>query len=251
MMSVSGISQYYLESNFWPHLYSKAYKHKTPPYLPFASIEHNIQSRINNEISQSWIDQSLITMDKRTDQASLRQRLANLDLQRISPPAPVMSSAASFYLSDVLDTIYHQFDKVWLMTHQFDWQKKYQKGLAEQQEITSLEQQIHNGSISDIHAWEYILLVKKYISEHDQINLFKKLLTINTHDARIRFDIGRTLLNHLDPEGVQALEQSTHLDSAYTINAFQLITKFYVATGNTKLAQAYRRKSLAYQVEAA
>lgn len=249
MIIVSGISQHYLESNFWPHLHSKAYKHKTPPYLPYASIEHNIQSRLDNELSQSWIDQSLAVKQQRTAEPSLRQRLANLHIRRITLPAPVMSSAAHILLGETLNTIYQQFDKVWLMTHQFDWSKKYQQGLNEQKELEALHQQVLDKSIADQNAWEYILLVKKYIDDQEHVKLFIELLSINTQDARIKFDIGRTLLTHLNPEGITALETAISQDPAYTVHAYQLITKYYVAIDDNKLAQQYRRKSLAYQVE--
>jgi len=251
MISISGISQYYLENHYWPHLYSKAYKHKTPPYLPYASIEQNIQSRLDNEISQSWIDQAMNKKTQFTSEPDLRQRLANLELKRILLPAPVMQSAASYYLGDALNVITLQMDKVWLMTHKFDWQQKYKIGQQEQKELAEFGSQILSGSIADIHAWEYILLVKKYIEDKDQIPLLKHLLKINTQDARIRFDIGRTLINHLDPDGISTLESAMIQDSKYTVIACQLITKYCVATGDSKSAQAYRRKALAYQVEAA
>ena len=251
MMSICGISQYYLENNFWPHLYSKAYKHKTPPYLPYASIEHNIQSRLDNEASQSWIDQEMNKKSPPSDEPGLRQRLISLDVKRILLPAPVMQSAANFYLADSLETITRQMDTVWQKTHQFEWQQKYKVGQQEQKVLAELEAQVVDESITDAKAWEYILLVKKYIDEQAQISLFKRLLTIDTNDARIRFDIGRTLLNHLDEGGILALESAMHQDHQYTVMACQLITKYCVATGNNKSAQAYRRKALAYQVEAA
>ena len=251
MITVSGISRHYLENHYWPHLYSKAFKHKTPPYLPYASIERNIQSRLDNEISQSWIDQAMHKKQQFTSQPDLRQRLSNLLLNRVLLPSPVMKSAASFYLGDALNVITLQMDKVWLMTHKFDWQQKYIKGLQEQKELAEFGSQILSGSIDDIHAWEYILLVKKYIDVQDQIPLLKHLLKINTQDARIKFDIGRTLITQLDADGIPALESAMIQDSKYTVVACQLITKYCVATGDSKSAQAYRRKALAYQVEAA
>jgi hypothetical protein len=251
MISISGISQHYLDNIFWPHLYSKAYKHKTPPYLPYASIERDIQTRLNNEISQSWIDQAIKKKSEHSSEPSLHQRLSNIELQRVLLPSPVMQSSASHYLGETLDLITQQMDKIWLMTHKFDWQQKYKKGQEEQKELAELGAQALSGLISDTKTWEYILLVKKYIEVQSQIPLFKHLLKINTRDARIRFDIGRTLLNHLDADGIPALENAMQLDPNYTVISCQLITKYCVATGDSKSAQAYRRKALAYQVEAA
>jgi len=251
MISVSGISQHFLDDIFWPHLYSKAYKHKTPPYLPYASIERNIQTRLDNEISQSWIDQSLARKSQNQSEPSLYQRLANLELQRVLLPAPVMQSAAAYYLDKTLNTITQQMDKIWFMSHKFDWQQKYKKGQEEQEELAELGAQALSGSLSDSKMWGYILLIKKYIDERAQIPLFKHLLKLNTHDARIPFDIGRTLLNNLDSDGIPALETAMSLNPDYTLIACKLITKHCVATGDSKSAQAYRRKALAYQVEAA
>jgi len=251
MISISGISQHYLDDIFWPHLHSKAYKHKTPPYLPYSSIERNIQTRLDNEISQTWIDQSLSKKPQNASEPSLHQRLKNIELQRVLLPTSVMQSAANYYLGETLNTITQQMDNVWLMTHKFDWQQKYKKGQEEQEELAELGAQALSGSINDTKKWEYILLIKKYIDEQARIPLFKNLLKLNTHDARIPFDIGRTLLNNHDTDGIPALETAMSLNPDYTVIACQLITKHCVATGDSKSAQAYRRKALAYQVEAA
>lgn len=251
MISIIGISQHYLENNFWPHLYNKAYKHKAPPYLPYASIEQNIKSRIDNKISQTWIDQAMNSKQPPSDEPGFHQRLTNLDLQRVLLPHPVMQSACRFYLQDTLDTITHQMDTVWFMTHKFEWQNKYKTGQQEQRELKELGSQILSGFISDENAWIYIQLVKKYMEPADQIPLFKNLLKIHTEDARIRFHIGKTLLKNSDSTGLAALESAMEQDPNYTVVACQLITKYCVSTGDSKSAQAFRRKALAYQVDAA
>jgi hypothetical protein len=81
--------------------------------------------------------------------------------------------------------------------------------------------------------------------------LYKQILLNNITDARVFFDIGRTLLTHADVAGVAALEHAINLDAGYTVIACQLMTKYYVQTGNSKSAQDYRRRALAYQVNAA
>ena len=89
------------------------------------------------------------------------------------------------------------------------------------------------------------------MDEQDAIELYKQILHIHTDDARIAFDIGRSMLALMNPDGIEALEKAIQQDGSYTVSACQLITKFYVRIGNSKLAQTYRRRALAYQVEAA
>jgi Zn-dependent protease with chaperone function len=251
MIATAGISEYYLNNNFWPHLYNKAYKHKTPPYLPYASIETNLHTKLDSETAETWLEKSINSNDSHTDIPSLRQRMANLDLKRIMMPAPVMESSAHYYLADTLKTITQQMDKVWQMTHQFDWQQKFKIGEQERIQLRQLQSQVESGALSDIKVWEYILLIKKHINENSALLLYIKILRLQPKDARINFDIGRTLLNNLDELGIKTLETSMEQDPTYTVIACQLITKFFVAIGNSKSAQLYRRKALAYQVEAA
>lgn len=251
LITTSGISKYYLDNYFWPHLYNKAYKHKTPPYLPYSSIERNLHTKIDNEISHSWLDQAVSSTQPISSFPSFSQRLANIELKRVMLPAPVMKSAANYYFENHLKTITSQFDKIWFMTHQFDWQQKYKQGQEEQNTLEHLKQKADSNALNDQQTWEYILLIKKYVNTQDAIPLLKQILKLETTDARIRFDIGRTLLLIQDEDGIRALESAMAQDPSYTVMSCQLITKYFVSIGNSKSAQMYRRRSLVYQVDAA
>jgi hypothetical protein len=58
-------------------------------------------------------------------------------------------------------------------------------------------------------------------------------------------------LKNLDHEGIKALEDAISKDPGYTVMACQLIIDYHVRCGDSRSAQIYRRKALAYQVEAA
>jgi len=251
MITINGISEYYLDNYFWPHLYNKAYKHKVPPYLPYTSLETNLHTKLDNEIAESWLEKALTSENNQAEFPNLKQRMANLDLKHIMMPAPVMESSAHYFLEDTLKIVTQQMDKTWLMAHQFDWQQKFKAGEQERIQLSKFQSQVESGYLSDLKTWEYILLIKKYISKNDALLLYIKILKLQPRDARINFDIGRSLLNNMDELGIKALEKSMQQDPSYTVISCQLITKFFVAIGNSKSAQMYRRKALAYQVEAA
>ena len=245
------IAQNYLQQSFWPQLYSKAYKHATPPYLPYSSIERHIKINIDKKQARSWINIALKSHENTSATPSFISRISNLYCEEIKVPTPVKLSAASYFLESGLDEITQTMDKLWLYRHQDEWDNKYKKGLIEINKLKELAIQAKHGLLSDIKAWEYIQLIKLYLDKNKAIILYKQILRINTKDPRICFDIGRSLLEALDPTGIDALERTMHQDATYTVPCYQLITRYYMRTGNNKLAQTYRRKSLVHQLEVA
>jgi hypothetical protein len=251
MLVTHAVSQRFLDEYFWPHLYSKAYRHKEPPYLPYSSMDHDLRARLDSISAQAWLNAVLESHADQNDLPGLNQRLANLGIEQPVLPASVMLSAAKYFLGEQLTLIAQQMDKIWLMTHEKEWHKKHQQGVREQQRLRELAAQAVSAIMNNEQAWELLQLAKKYIPEEQTATLYKQILKCNVSDARIHFDIGRSLLAHADEDGVATLERAMSLDGGYTIMSCQLITNYYVRVGNSKSAQTYRRRALAYQVEAA
>jgi Zn-dependent protease with chaperone function len=251
MLVTENISGHYLRNDFWPHLYKKAYRHKQPPYLPYTSLDHNLRAKFSQLDAQAWLNADLEKSVPLTNAPTLRQRLDRLAIHRVILPPPVTESAAKYFLANNLKVIAGQLDKVWLKTHEFEWQQKYQQGLVQQQRLRSLIMQAMQGLLTEDTSWELLQLGKRFLSEEQMLPLSRQILQSSLTDARIYFDIGRSLLVQDDEQGVMALEKAINLDESYTVIACQLITKYFVHIGNSRSAQNYRRRALAFQVSAA
>ena len=251
MLITENISGHYLTNDFWPHLYNKAYRHKQPPYLPYASLDHNLRLKLNQENAQTWLNADLEKSAQHSDLPALRQRLNRLGVHRVSLPPPVTESAAQYFLANNHKIIADQLDRVWLKTHEFEWQQKYQQGLSQQQRLRTLIIQAMQHLLSDDTSWELLQLGKRYLSEEQMLPMFKQILQNSLSDARIFFDIGRNLLIQNDAQGVMALEKAMMFNEGYTVIACQLMTKYFVRIGNSRSAQNYRRRALAFQANAA
>jgi|GEM_PF-2461160 len=247
----SYISNKYLNDVFWPHLNNKAYKHKTPPYLPHASIERNIKSKLDDHSRQSWLDSALCEVSESASEPSLSNRLKKLDISNPPLPDSLHMTAAEFFLRDTLPTLIQQMDKIWSFSNQFIWQKKYIKGQEEMNELKELGIQAQQGLLTDQRIWDYIQLIKRYMDEQEAARLYKEILKLETGDARISFEIGRTLLEQMDNDGIEALEQTMRQEAGYTVMACHLLTRHYSRIGDNRSAQSCRRRALAYQVNAA
>ncbi|MDH5570746.1 MAG: hypothetical protein OEY89_03210 [Gammaproteobacteria bacterium] len=245
------ISRNYLQQIFWPQLYSNAYMHATPPYLPYSSIESHLQQNLDKSQSRNWINIALRAHEEDTALPSLKTRLINLSCDEIKVPPEVKHSSAAALINSKLNEITQTMDSLWLNRHQEEWETKYKKGLVERKKLKELAIQARHGLLSDIKAWEYIQLIKLYIDKKKAISLYLQILKINIRDPRISFDIGRSLLESMVESGVMALERTVQLDSRYSVSCYQLIARYYTGIGNNKLAQSYRRKTLVHQLEVA
>ncbi|VAW69129.1 hypothetical protein MNBD_GAMMA09-3223 [hydrothermal vent metagenome] len=247
----SYISEKYLDDLFWPNLNNKAYRHKTPPYMPYASIERNLKSKLDDITRQSWLDSALNDMSESACRPSLLNRLKKLNINSPKLPGALQISSAEYFLDDTLYVLIHQMDKVWSMSNQFTWQKKYIKGQTERIELKELHIQAEQGLLSDSRIWDYIQLIKRYKDEQQAAELYKDILKLNIQDARISFEIGQTLLEQMDNDGIEAIEKSIQQETGYTVMACKLLTRYYSRMGDNRAAQSCRRRALEHQVNSA
>ena len=251
MLLTENISSHYLTNDFWPNLFSKAYRHKQPPYFPYASLDHNMRAKLDQAKAQAWLNTDLEKIAPLSVTPSLRQRLDRLGMLRVLLPAPITESAAKYFLEDNLKIFAGQLDRVWFKTHEFEWQQKYQQGLSEQQRLRQLIMQAMQSLLADETAWELLQMSKRYLNDEQMLPMSRQILQSSLSDARIYFDIGRSLLAQGDEQGIMALERTIILDEGYTVIACQLMTKYFVQIGNSRSAQSTRRRALAFQVNAA
>lgn len=247
----SHISKKFLLHSFWPQLNEKAYRHKRPPYLPYSSFERCMSSELDNYTRQSWLDMAVSEKDEHSNNLSLLKRLQKLGITNPTLPTNHQISAARFFLGNTLKTLIQQMDRVWVSSIKFTWQQKFRKGQSELAELRELGIQAEQGLLSNEKLWDYIQLIKRYLNEQEAIKVYKKILNFNMHEARISFEIGKTLLEQMESEGVKAIEQTIKIDAEYTVMACQLLTRYYTRAGDNRSAQSCRRRALAHQVNVA
>lgn len=251
MLTAVMLGNRFLEDEFWPSLHNKAYKYHTPPFMPYSCLEIHLRNKLLPRIAQHWIDESLHTKPAIGTMPDYYTRINKLDVWNITLPHTADESAAAYFLDDACDTIIDQMDQIWLKSHLYTWQQKFKRGQLERNKLKELKLQASQGMLSDIKTREYIQLISKYVERHEATQLYKKLLNINYKDSHIYFEIGGGLISCMDAEGIQVLEKAMSMNSKHTIAACNLITQYYVQSGNSRYAQPYRRRALAYQVEAA
>lgn len=243
------LCQHYLNNEFWIRLNNSAYIHQQPPYLPYASIENFIRSKTDpNDIRIALRN---ILEKIRNTNPQLARRLERLNIHTSQFDSRLEQSAAEFYFESLLVILIKQFDTVWYRANQFNWQKKHQEGKEEQQRLEEYRIEAEQGVISESSLWDYLVLLNKYYTEDRLISCYKVILQLHCRDARVLLNIGRTLLDYMDEDGIKALEKAMQINPGYTLDACQTITQYYVHCGNSRMAQNYRRKALAYQVDAA
>lgn len=245
------IAEKFLKDIFWPQLNNQAYRHKSPPYLPYSSIEKILTEKLDDFTRQSWLDNALNDKKQFAIKLSLLSRLQNLHIDHPTLPSSYRLSAANYFLPDSLKALITQMNRVWASSSKFDWKEKFLKGQNELAELKELGIQADQGILSDDRMQEYMKLIKRYISEDESMSVYRKILEFDTQDPRISFKIGSFLLEHLESDGVDALEKTLKIDSSFTLTVCQILTRYYTRIGDNRSAQSCRRRALAYQVDTA
>jgi len=247
------ISKCFLDNVFWPTLLNSAYTTPKPGYLPYTSMQDYFFSNIDDNYIQTEIDRILITPDTHSNFSHIAYRLSNNLIKDIPLPSYTNSSpAVNYYIDDnVLLKIHAQFDRVWLISSKLAWDINFKTGLEEQLKLTKLHNDAINHLLTNESAHEYLSLISKYLSKNDYNQHYNLIIYNNISDANLFLLIGKHYLDNLDSNGLKILEVALEHDKSLTLSICQLITKYYVRLGQPKNAQMYRRKALAFQVEAA
>ncbi|MDQ1363629.1 MAG: hypothetical protein QG652_1491, partial [Pseudomonadota bacterium] len=173
MLITANISNHYLKNEFWPNLYSKAYRHKQPPYFPYTSLDHNLRAKLDEDKAQAWLNAEMKQASRTSATPTLRQRLEQLGIYHADLPPTVTESAAKYFLGSHLKIIASQLDQIWLKTHEYEWQQKYQQGLQQQQQLRSLISQAMRMCLTNATAWELIQLSKRYQDQDHNLPICK------------------------------------------------------------------------------
>lgn len=126
---------------------------------------------------------------------------------------------------------------------------RYKRGLEEKARLKILHTQAVQGLLSNDEAHEYLLLIEKHIPLEKALPYYNEILKTNSLDARVCYEAGRLQLTAGDENGIPALQRAMDLSDNLTIDSCQHIIDYLTKVGDTKKAQDYRRKIIAYQVE--
>jgi len=249
-ITVQAIRQRYLDEQYWPILNNKAFSEAKPPYLPYSAMCKVISKSIDKNSAQLLYETEIAQLPA-LDSAmpNLRERLLAIGYDDYVIPESKTENAANHFLGDSFSEIQKQMDNIWYLKNRTIWAMRYKRGLEEKNRLKILHEQAAQALLSNDEAREYILLIEKYVPLEKAMPYYREILKTNSLDARVCYEVGRLLLTAGDENGISALQMAMDLSSNLTVDSCQHIVDYLTKTGNTKKAQDYRRKIIAYQVE--
>jgi hypothetical protein len=250
VIATQAIKQRYLDEQYWPILNNKAFSEPKPPYLPYSAMCMVISKSIDKTSAQLLYQAEIAqvpALDSTTP--NLRERLIAIGYDDFAAPESKTENAANHFLGDAFAEIQKQMDNIWYLKNRSIWAMRYKRGVAEKARLKILHGQAAQALLSNEEAREYILLIEKYVPLEKALPFYSEILKTNSLDAKVCYDVGRLLLTAGDESGIAALQMAMDLSDDLTIDSCQHIVDYLTKTGNTKKAQDYRRKIIAYQVE--
>lgn len=111
----------YLESRFWPSVMQRLESQSEPPAGVYTRMRESLQSALEPEIAQQWLESSLSqTTDDTDSHPSLANRIMALG---VTPrlPQPLTASAAEHFLNDSLEELLTQMNRSWREANIDSW----------------------------------------------------------------------------------------------------------------------------------
>jgi hypothetical protein len=250
VIAMHAIKRRYLNEHFWPVLNNKAFSEPKPPYLPYSTMGIVITKSLDKASAQLLYEAEIARIPAiNSTTPNLRERLLAVGYDEFVVPESKTDTAARHFLGDAFTEIQKQMDNIWYLKNKSIWAMRYKRGLVEKARLKILHDQAVQALLSNEEAREYLLLIEKYIPLEKALPYYTEILKTNSLDAGVCYEVGRLMLAANDEKGVQALHMAMDLSDALTIDSCQHIVDYLTKNGDTKKAQDYRRKIIAYQVE--
>lgn len=248
-IAVHVIKQRYLNEQYWPTLNNKAFSEAKPPYLPYSAMDVIVYKSLDATCAQ-LIYTAEIAQAPELDSVlpNLRTRLLAVGYDDFVVPETKTENAANHFLGNAFAEIQKQMDNVWYLQNKSIWAMRYKRGVEEKNRLKILRDQAAHALLSNEEAREYLLLIERYIAPEKASPFYQEILKTNSLNAQVCYDVGRLLLSAGDESGIAALQMAMDLSDKLTIDCCQHIVDYLTKTGDTKLAQDYRRKIIAHQV---
>jgi hypothetical protein len=250
VVAIHAIKRRYLNESFWPVLNNKAFTEARPPYLPYSAMGMVINKSLDKVSTQILYEAEIAHVPEiDSNIPNLRERLLAIGYDDFVVPDSEADNAAKHFLGESFAEIQKQMDNIWYLKNKSIWAMRYKRGMEEKARLKILHDQAVQGLLSNDEAHEYLLLIEKHIPLEKALPYYNQILKTNSLDAKVCYEAGRLLLTAGDEKGISALQMAMDLSDALTVDSCQHIIEYLTKTGDTKKAQDYRRKILAYQVE--
>jgi Zn-dependent protease with chaperone function len=240
----------YLEENYWPEVYRQA---ESEP-RPIPGVYANLPRALGQPLPPDSVARQLnLALAERTNSDDTHPALADRlraigypppedgdDWTTRYQPAPVVESAADYYLGQHAQTLVAQFEREWQEGIAEQWGERHNYVSRARQTLDTLEEKARSGALNFEEAWTRAALAAELRTPEEAIPLLRDALSLRPDHAEANFLLGQLLLGQNDRAGVAHLEQASARNPDMLIPACQVLFAYFTAEGQPHEAERYR-----------
>lgn len=228
----------YLSKKFWPGLHDKANHEPDPPSAPYTEMRWALHAGLDPEHAKRWLDQALSMKTTGDDtHPCLAERLAALGEARL--PAPVQETAAQHFLGAAVAALTEQLNQAWQERITPSWQQRYAYAREAQERLKDLERRAQAEALSRDEAWQRATWTEEFRGTEAALPLYQHLIAEHPDHAGAHFALGRILLSHDNPQGIDPVDKAMTLDADSILPGCELVYAFLKKHGRDEQAQSY------------
>ncbi len=235
-----------MDRGFWPRIARRAVDHDTPPLGVFAELRDTVRASLALEDARRSLAIALNRKSATDDtHPSLSDRLAALDVQAPTPPAPTAWSkagAADLLLGDARAALSNQVERNWRDYVAQGWRKKHEADQKVQARLVELETSALTAPLTVSEASERAQLTVRLHGPEAAVETLHHVLARDPEHAAANFTLGEILLEREDATGVGHIERAMQRDPHSIAAGLERLWLYHESLGHVADAADYRRR---------
>ncbi|MBS1209770.1 MAG: hypothetical protein H6R19_2168 [Proteobacteria bacterium] len=228
----------FINDGFWHDLWRRAETCPEPPFLPHSSMRTALNLGIPPDQAEHWLNEAL-----QHDTASgdthpcLRDRIQALDTSCEIPPNAT-HSAAQMLLGEMLTTLQHTFDDLWLQYNGPRWRERFHTVSTARETLVRMENHAQQ-NLGPEELGHYALALETLGRTDEALPLLRQAADHPHGQAAAALAAARILHARDDEATIRYLELAMHRDRSLSEEVTTQAAAFYEARGDTDKAGAY------------
>ena len=198
----------YVDEHYWGDYFRRADTSPEPAHPPWLGLSRFLETHelARDALGETLKQQLTIATDLDDTHPSLNDRVAQLGVPAVLPPAPTVTAAQAWF-GEQFQTIIDDFDAEWLRINGERWRARFDYVKDGRVRIADLTQR-GEAALDNEELWELARLTEELHSGAAALPLYRACETREPDDPEVAFKLGQLLFAEDDESFLQHMKRA-------------------------------------------